>query len=106
MTFGLEVNILFAILYSIKNLLVKHDLLVLEIPIQFQILFICALVLMLDPPWSAEKPLGMRCLEVFTLCICLLVILYSYSGSIPRGTLAFILIGPVLSVFLTRLTVD
>ena len=55
MIFGLEVNILFAVLYAFKNLLVKRDILVLEIPIQFQLLFLCALVVVVDPPWWSSS---------------------------------------------------
>lgn len=105
MIFGLEVNMLFVILYAFKSLVIKRDVLVLEIPIQFQLLFLCALVVVLDPPWSSttRKRLSARCVETFTFSVCLLIILFAYSGSIPRGTFAFLCVGPLLSVVLTHL---
>ena len=102
LTFLLECNFTFLCLYSLNFLIQKHGhQTAVQSTLQTQILFVIALVALVQSPFADHKTVGEATIGAFIGSIAVLLMLYAFCGSVYSGTFIFLLVAPALSTALT-----
>ena len=93
--FLLAFNVLFLILYSLKNMFIAQGVSTLDYALQYQFVFVLSLTFLLQTHQNPSAISG--AIEGLVSGVVALSLLWSYAGPVPSGTSTFLFVGPPLA---------